>query len=76
MASPRVPSKIAERAAVMVRCIREGTLTPRRAKHVLNVRVVDIGKRWRLVSVDFGITWQPMSHEAYNREVSKCSQRF
>lgn len=68
----RLPKYVTDRAAILVEQIKAGTIKPRRAKHIESVRVVDIGRRYRLLSTDHGETWRPVSHEAYNREVSEC----
>lgn len=71
---PKVPAHVSRRAEELVAKIAAGEVIPRRVIHVPSVYVVEIGMRWRLVSTDHGKTYAPMSHEAYNRKVSKCSQ--
>lgn len=71
---PRWPKYVELRAQELRAKLESGQIKARRAMHVDNVQVVDIGKRWRLVSVDGGDTFNVMSHEKYNRTVSKCCQ--
>lgn len=65
-----IPAYIRRKAMAAAEKMEAGELRPRILRLTRTPwRVVDLSKRWRLISRD-GATWQVVSHEAYSKLTS------
>ena len=67
--------KIQKRANVALADHTLGLIKARRLKHFTDMRVIDIGMHYRLVSFDCGATFEIMTHNAYERHISRNKAR-
>lgn len=66
-----IPPKIQQRANAALADLLLGTIKARRLKHFTDMRVIDIGQMYRLVSFDSGKTFEIMTHQSYDKHINK-----
>lgn len=75
--SQRVPEKVRQKAQLQLQRLAKGERLTRKVKcggkrgGVCALMKMDVGTFWRMLSRDQGQSWELMSHERYNKMITR-----